>query len=87
MITSLSQILLQNLKQKLNKETVQIVLLINSPNIWQMSPGEVTARGNRDVGKVGSLGKGPWGKRHAWEVSHGENSTGKTGLGKMSPRK
>ena len=47
-----------------------------------MSPGEVTARGNRDVGKVGFLGKGPWGKRHAWEVSHGKNSTGKTGLGK-----
>ena len=40
-----------------------------------------------DVRKVGFLGKGPRGKRHTWEVSHGENSTGKTGLGKMSPGK
>ena len=52
-----------------------------------MSPGVTTAWGNKDVGKAGSMEKGPWGKRHAWEVSHGEKSTGKTGLGKVSPGK
>ena len=52
-----------------------------------MSLGVITARGNRDVGKAGSMEKGPWGKRHAWEVSHEENSTRKTGLRKVSPWK
>ena len=50
-----------------------------------VAPGVITARGNRYVGKAGSMGKGPCGKRHAWEVSHEENSTGKTGLGKSVP--
>ena len=49
-----------------------------------MSVGVITPRGNWDVGKAGSMGKGLLGKQHTWEVSHGENSTGKTGLGKVS---
>ena len=47
-----------------------------------MSPGEVTARGNRDVGKVGSLGKGPRGKRHAWKYHMGKIAQGKQTWGK-----
>ena len=47
-----------------------------------MSPGVITARGNRDVGKAGSVGKEPWGKRHAWEVSHGGKAQGKQAWGK-----
>ena len=52
-----------------------------------MSSREVTARGNRDAGKAGSMEKLPRGKRHAWEVSHEENSTGKQAWGKVSPGK
>ena len=79
----------KNLKYsvKIRKYKMKLNILRCMKNIWQMSPGVITARGNRDVGKTGSMVKGPWGKRHAWEVSHGENSTGIRGMGKVSPGK